>query len=120
MILSGSNPFETISTGTIPPLALQGIHVHVGNIDDGAEATVAVQRQAPESGDPPRKFSIRRFGSMWHLMQDGRYEVTVTVDGLAESTKLVSVAREDEDPMFSEFLDRSKLVFLRVLFDQGC
>ena len=74
----------------------QGIHVHVGNIDDGAEATVAVQREAPESGDPPREFSIRRFGSMWHLMPDGRYAVTVTVDGLKDSTKLVSVAREGE------------------------
>ena len=81
----------------------QGIHVHVGNIDDGAEATVAVQREAPESVDPPREFSIRRFGSMWHLMPDGRYAVTVTVDGLKDSTKLVSVAREG--PENSEFVE---------------
>ena len=31
---------------------------------------------------------------MWHLMPDGRYAVTVTVDGRKDTTKLVSVARE--------------------------
>ena len=29
---------------------------------------------------------------MWHLMPDGRYAVTVTVDGRKDTTKLVSVA----------------------------
>ena len=32
---------------------------------------------------------------MWHLMPDGRYAVTVTVDGRKDTTKLVSVAREE-------------------------
>ena len=35
---------------------------------------------------------------MWHLMPDGRYAVTVTVDGRKDTTKLVSVAREGPDP----------------------
>ena len=34
---------------------------------------------------------------MWHLMPDGRYAVTVTVDGRKDTTKLVSVAREGPD-----------------------
>ena len=43
---------------------MQGIHVRVSNIDDGAVATVAVQRQAPKSDVGARRFAIKRYGSM--------------------------------------------------------
>ena len=41
---------------------LQGIHVHVGNIDDGAEATVAVRREAWLPDGYSRIFRLYVFG----------------------------------------------------------
>ena len=52
-------------TNNLP--TFQGIHVHVGNIDDGAEATVAVRRETPlqpySADQATREFSIKRFGT---------------------------------------------------------
>ena len=45
---------------------------------------------------------------MWHLMPDGRYAVTVTVDGRKDTTKLVSVAREGPETI-RNFLENAYL-----------
>ena len=46
---------------------------------------------------------------MWHLMPDGRYAVTVTVDGRKDTTKLVSVAREGPETDSEFFLEYAYL-----------
>ena len=84
---------ETLSTvwaRTRPGLigllnSLQGIHVFVNNID-GRKAHVTIK----ELGDDV-KLTVDQYGHLWHLLSNGTFTVTVSVEGFLPMTKLVRV-----------------------------
>lgn len=71
------------------------MHVMVGNIDDDASTRVVIGSDgSDEHVMTQQTFVAKRYGHLWHLMSDGKYTVTVSVEGLKDVTKLVAVTRE--------------------------
>ena len=63
--------------------SLQGIHVYVSNLD-GRSALIGIEEDLPV-------LSVGPEGHLWHLMSNGTFTVTLTVEGFMPMTKLVRV-----------------------------
>lgn len=63
--------------------SLQGIHVFVSNYD-GRQAQVVVEGMA-------QNLDLDEYGHLWHLLNNGTYTITVSVEGYLPMTKLVRV-----------------------------
>lgn len=80
-----STVWNRVRPGLISLLnALQGIHVFVNNLN-GRQAFVTVKEM---SG---LHLQVDQYGHLWHLMDNGTYTVTISIDGFVPLTKLVRV-----------------------------
>ncbi len=65
--------------------SLQGIHVLVNNKDSSHKAFVSIK------GFEGLQLEVDEYGHLWHVLANGTFTVTVSVEGFVPMTKLVRV-----------------------------